>query len=121
MLNQHQQYGRKSEDMAAAYLKNQGFVILQRNYRTRLGEIDIIARDGQTIVFVEVKARKTDNTGSVKSSITQNKKIKITRLAQCYLKQSRTYDAKVRFDVVVIKGDGESIELIKNAFDAAFA
>ncbi len=118
MLNQNQQYGQKSEDLAARYLKKKGYEILQRNYRTRLGEIDIIARDGQAIVFVEVKARKTERAGSVKSSITKTKQMKITRLAQHYLKQTRTYDVKVRFDVVVIKGEGESVELFKNAFNA---
>ena len=120
MLNQHQQYGQKSEELAAGYLKKQGYEILQRNYRTRLGEIDIIARDDQTIVFVEVKARRTERAGSVKASITKTKKMKITRLAQYYLKQSGGYNRKARFDVVMIKGDGESIELIRNAFDAVF-
>lgn len=118
MLNENQQYGQKSEDLAAGYLKKKGYEILQRNYRTRLGEIDIIARDGKTIVFVEVKARRTGRSGSVKSSITKTKKIRITRLAQYYLKQSGEYGRKARFDVVTIKGDGESVELIRNAFDA---
>ncbi len=118
MLNQHQQYGRKSEELAAACLKKQGYTIVRRNYRTRLGEIDIIARDGQTIVFVEVKARKTDRAGSVKSSITRAKKAKLTRLAQYYLKQTGSRGVKARFDVVAIKGDGKSVDLIKNAFDA---
>ena len=118
MLNQNQQYGQKSEGLAAAYLEKNGYKILQRNYRTRLGEIDIIARDLQTLVFVEVKARKTESAGSVKSSITRAKKLKITRLAQFYLKQTRAYGSKIRFDVVVIKGAGESVELIQNAFEA---
>ena len=121
MLNQHQQYGKKSEDLAAKYLKKNGYKILLRNYRTRLGEIDIIARDGRTIVFVEVKARKTERAGSVKSSITAAKKLKITRLAQNYFKESGARDVKARFDVVVIKGEGGAVELIKNAFDAVLA
>jgi putative endonuclease len=121
MLNQHQRYGRKSEDTAAAYLKKRGYAILQRNYRTRLGEIDIIARDKETIVFVEVKARKTDRAGSGKSSITRTKQFRITRLAQYYLKQSGLRDVKARFDVVVIQGEGESVDLIQNAFEAVLA
>ncbi len=118
MLNQHQRYGQKSEDLAVAYLKKNGYTIVQRNYRTRLGEIDIIAQQGATLVFIEVKARRSDRAGSVKSSITRTKQFKITRLAQYYLKQTKSYDTKVRFDVVVIKGNGESIELIQNAFEA---
>jgi len=99
-------------------LKKQGYKILERNYRIRLGEIDIIARDGQALVFVEVKARKTESAGSVKASITTVKQFKITRLAQNYLKEYGLQGEKSRFDVVVIKGDGESVELIKNAFEA---
>ncbi|MEW6079047.1 MAG: YraN family protein [Thermodesulfobacteriota bacterium] len=121
MLNQFQRYGRKSEDRAVAFLKKQGYTIIQRNYRTRLGEIDIIARDKETIVFVEVKARMTDRAGSGKSSITRNKQFRITRLAQYYLKQSGLRDVKARFDVVVIQGDGETVELIRNAFAAVLA
>jgi putative endonuclease len=121
MLNQFQQYGRKSEDTAVAFLKKRGYDILQRNYRTRLGEIDIIARDKEAIVFVEVKARKTDRAGSGKSSVTRNKQFRITRLAQYYLKQTGLRDVKARFDVVVIQGEGEKVELIRNAFDAVLA
>jgi len=118
MLNQRQCYGRQSEARAAAYLKKHGYTILRQNYRTRLGEIDIIARDGQTLVFVEVKARRNDRAGSVKSSITKTKQLRITRLAQYYLKQTGAIGVKVRFDVVAIKGQDEGIELIPNAFDA---
>lgn len=120
MLNQNQQYGQKSEDLAVAHLKKHGYRILQRNYRIRLGEIDIIARDGQSVVFVEVKARRTERAGSVKSSITRTKQMRLTRLAQYYLKQSGLYGRKARFDVVMIRGGGESVELIKNAFNAVF-
>lgn len=118
MLNQFQRYGQKSEEIAAAYLTKRGYTILQRNFRTRLGEIDIIARDGPTIVFVEVKARKTEVAGSVKACITEAKKAKITRVAQYYLKKFEEQGIKVRFDVVTIKGDGESTDLFKNAFEA---
>jgi Holliday junction resolvase-like predicted endonuclease len=70
---------------------------------------------------VEVKARKTDRAGSIKSSITEIKKLRLTRLAQCYVKQSGLINAKLRFDVVVIRGEGESVELLQNAFEAVLA
>lgn len=83
-----------------------------------MGEIDIIARQGKSIVFVEVKARKTDRFGSPKESITRDKQIKLTRTALYYLKETGQSDTSARFDLVVITGDNNTPKLIKNAFDA---
>jgi putative endonuclease len=118
MLNRHQQYGQQGEQIAVTFLKKKGYKILLQNYRTPLGEIDIVARQGKSIVFVEVKARKTDRFGSPKESITRDKQIKLTRAALYYLKETGQSDASARFDLVVITGENNTPKLIKNAFDA---
>ena len=116
MPNRFQRYGQDSETRAAAYLQKQGYTIVRRNFRAPCGEIDIIARDGATLVFVEVKARRSDRYGGAKASITPAKISKITRTAQYYLKETRQSDTKVRFDVVFI--ENKMVDLYKNAFDA---
>lgn len=116
MLNGSQRYGKKSEQLAAGYLKKQGYTIICRNFRAPCGEIDIIARDGPALVFVEVKARRNHRYGGAKASITRAKMSKITQTALYYLKKTRQTDQKVRFDVVFI--ENEVADLYKNAFDA---
>ncbi len=120
MLNRHQQYGKASEQAAAAHLKQQGYKIISRNYRTPLGEIDIIARQGSKIVFVEVKARKTNRFGSARESITREKQGKLTRAALCYLKETGQYGLPARFDIVLIQGEAGTPEVIPNAFEAVW-
>ena len=124
MLNKHQQYGIAAETAAAKYLKKKGNKIIERNFKTKFGEIDIIAKDKDTIAFIEVKARKNQNFGSPKESITYTKKKKLSKSALFYLKNSKQMNVKARFDVAVIKSftDSENldIELIKNAFLTAY-
>ena len=123
MLNRKQQYGKKSESVAVAQLKKNGYQILERNYRTKMGEIDIIARDGDVIVFVEVKARQTTGYGNPKHAVTWTKQQKIARTALTYLKSTNQMDQKARFDVVAIQpaGNGPSVEIVKNAFELSGA
>ncbi len=118
MLNVRQLFGRFGEDLAARHLKAEGYKILETNYRNRFGEIDIIAKDAGTIVFVEVRSRRSNRFGRAKASVDITKQKKISRIAVAYLKASRQTDAKARFDVVAIdSGDhGARIELIRNAF-----
>jgi len=122
MLNQQQKFGEKGESMAARYLKKKGYKILEKNYRIPLGEIDIIAKDGKTIVFVEVKSRRSAQFGSPKWAITPKKQRKISMVALQYLKTTEQSTAKARFDVVTVIAtqDKQKIELIKNAFDLAY-
>lgn len=122
MLNKWQQFGRKSESIAADCLKKQGYSILELNYRTKLGEIDIIAKDKDTIVFVEVKARKSNSFGNPKFAVTYKKQKKISMVALCYLKSTKQSNSKARFDVVsIISGKGSlDLEIIKNAFEFAY-
>ncbi len=110
----------ESETAAVKYLEKKGYKIIERNFRTKFGEIDIIAKDKDTIAFIEVKARKNQNFGSPKESITYTKKKKLSKSALFYLKSSKQMNVKARFDVAVIKSFTDSqnpdIELIKNAF-----
>ena len=122
MLNRKQQFGKESESLAARHLKKNGYKILERNYRNTLGEIDIIAKDKDTLVFVEVKAKKTDLFGSPKEAVTHKKQIKISKVALLYLNATSQSNAKARFDVVAILStkDSTSIEIVKNAFELAY-
>ena len=116
-----QQFGETSETAAVRFLKKQGYQILTRNYRTKAGEVDIIAKDGDTIVFVEVKARRTAGYNP-KEAVTKTKQRRISIAALYYLKANRLLNAKARFDVVAfgVKNAPGGIELVKNAFELAF-
>jgi putative endonuclease len=105
--------GASSEDVAAAYLQALGFVILRRNLRGPGGEIDIVAKDGQTIAFVEVKARRGRSFGSALAAVDARKRARIRAVAADYL-QFFAPSAKARFDVVAI--DGTRVQLLRGAF-----
>jgi putative endonuclease len=122
MLNKQQSFGKKSESIAARHLKKNGYKILEQNYRTKLGEIDIIAKDKNTLVFVEVKARSSNRFGNPKWAVTPKKQKKISMVALLYIKSKKQSNVKARFDVVAISSakDNPSIEIIKNAFELAY-
>ena len=122
MLNRRQRYGKDSEAMAVKYLKRRGYKILIRNYRTRLGEIDIVARERDTLVFVEVKARHSERYGNPKAALTPAKQRKISMVALQYLKDTSQTKSRARFDVIAIRSQetGPDIEIIKNAFELAY-
>jgi putative endonuclease len=110
--------GLYGENQASEFLENNGYRILQRNFKTNLGEIDIIAKDKDCICFVEVKTRTSQDKGLPEESITKNKQHKLSQLALSYLKNKKLLDKSARFDVVSItQGSSENkIEIIKNAF-----
>jgi putative endonuclease len=122
LLNRKQKTGKKGESIAARLLRKKGYQILEQNYRTRLGEIDIIARDRNTLVFVEVKARSSNRFGHPKSAITPQKQRKISMVALHYLKITNQMRSKARFDVIAISSThtSQKVELIRNAFDLAY-
>ncbi len=122
MLNLRQVFGKFGEDLAVRYLKKKGYQVLCRNYRTRFGEIDIIAKDADTIVFVEVKSRRTSTFGHPKDSITHSKQKKISKTALYYLKTNDQSNCRARFDVVTVNSADKKIdvEIIKNAFELAY-
>lgn len=107
--------GGEAEALAAEYLARQGLTVTRRNYRCRFGEIDLIARDGITVVFVEVRSRRKDNYGGVAESITGTKRVRVIRAARHYLAGARQ-DPPVRFDVILIRGDPGQVEWIRGAF-----
>jgi len=114
------QFGRQGEDAAVSFLEKHGYQIIERNFRNRLGEIDIIARDRKTICFVEVKTRSTRHQGSPLEAITPLKQHKLSQMALFYLKQKSLTDNSARFDVISIQLDAQGnqvISLLKNAFD----
>ncbi len=122
MLNSRQKFGEKGESLAVWYLKKNGYKILEQNYRTKLGEIDIIAREKKTLVFVEVKTRRSLRYGSPKWAVTPKKQRTISMVALSYLKATHQTDARARFDVVAIisNQDEPQVEIVKNAFDLAY-
>jgi putative endonuclease len=119
MADRHQK-GRESEDLAARFLEKNGLKVVARNFRCPLGEIDLIGRDGGTIVFVEVKSRFAGGYGLPQESVTRSKQRRLTRLGQWYLKKNGMERQSARFDVVAIirRGDEPEITWIVNAFDA---
>lgn len=106
--------GKSAEDQALVFLSNHGLKLVARNYRCKQGELDLVMRDQQVLVIVEVRYRKSDTYGSALESVTHNKQIKILAATQHYL-NSQKLDDPMRFDVVAISGDG-SVNWIKNAF-----
>jgi putative endonuclease len=112
--------GNTGEDLACEELERRGYAIIARRYRRRGGELDIIARDGKTMVFVEVKAREGRAFGEACEAVTANKRRTITRLALDYLMRHRLTECACRFDVVSIHFDSGTpvIDVYQNAFDA---
>jgi putative endonuclease len=111
--------GQLGEDAAADYLQRQGYLILARNWRCSAGEIDVVAQDGQTVVFVEVRARRGDRFGTPEESITPEKQARLLEVAQTYLQEACLVDQDWRIDVVAIEMDRRGrikrLNLIRNA------
>jgi putative endonuclease len=116
-----QKLGKLAENLASRELVSRGYQILQRRFRTQFGEIDIVARDGGTLVFVEVRARAGEDYGSAEDSITARKIWKMTRMAQEYVMGHGLDDVDCRFDVVAVDWSGAEpvLTLYQSAFDAS--
>ncbi|MDD5731201.1 MAG: YraN family protein [Candidatus Omnitrophica bacterium] len=119
MSNAGLNLGRTGEELAVAFLRRKGYKIIARNYKTRLGEIDIIASDADTLCFIEVKTRCSGRSGLPKESVTGSKQRQISKAAICFLKEKRSLDKKARFDVVSVRyREGEpELDVLKNAFE----
>jgi putative endonuclease len=111
--------GKEGEKIAADFLKKNGYRITEINFRCPIGEIDIIARDKNELVFVEVKARKSSALGYPEQAVGAKKQKKMSQLALWYLQTKKLNDTRARFDVVAILmlPSGNDIRLIRNAFD----
>src|SRR5688500_2248129 len=117
-----QELGKSGESLAASELTARGYAIIARRYRTRYGEIDIIARDDETMVFVEVRRRGAHDCGTAAESVTPAKQRRVVRMAVDYLARNDLYDkCAVRFDVIAIDDQPNGpplVTLIRAAFDA---
>ena len=115
--------GERGEEIACAYLKGQKFTIVERNFRCKGGELDIIARDGKTLVFVEVKARRTLSFGPPQMAVTPFKQRQISKAALTWLARKKQFGVNARFDVVAILLPDHAVPVIdhiRNAFDLAY-
>lgn len=120
-MDRRQETGKLGEDVATRELARQGYSILARRYRTRFGEIDIVAQDGPTLVFVEVKARRSDACGSAAESVTTWKQRRIAAMALDYLARTGRTDAPCRFDVIAIDNAGSPSARVQHIKDAFYA
>lgn len=113
----HLARGRAAEDLAIRHLKQHGLAILQRNFRTRRGEIDVIAHDGATLVFVEVRLRGSRSFGGAAASITAHKRARLIAAANEYLARHRA-PPPCRFDAVLLDAlDESAVEWLRNVLD----
>lgn len=112
--SQNRVKGKIGETLAIKFLEDQGYKILETNYSNKLGEIDIIAKDNDRIVFIEVKERASAKFGYPREAVNSYKQQKIQMVANCYLKNKRLMDSYIRFDVVEILAG--NLTHLKNAF-----
>lgn len=113
--------GQRGEDAAARYLKRLGYVIVARGTRDNIGEIDLVAVDGRTIVFIEVKTRTTHDAGHPADAVDEAKQRRLTRLAVSYMKRHDLLECRARFDVVAVTwpagGGRPTVEHYRDAFE----
>lgn len=114
--------GKMGEELAVTQLRTMKYQILERNYRCLLGEMDIIAREKGSLVFVEVKTRATKDFGGPAAAVHERKQRQLSRIALLYLNQKKIRDVPARFDVVAVdlSGTKPRIEVIQNAFDLLY-
>ena len=113
--------GDRGETLAWKYLASQGYTLIEKNYRCKVGEIDIIAKKSGRLAFLEVKTRSDETYGTPEESVHPAKQKKIIRAAQWYLKEKKIYDTSISFDVLAIRwraGGEPEIKLIEHAFEA---
>jgi putative endonuclease len=114
---EHLATGREAEERAVALLRARGCVVLDRNYRTPRGELDIVARDGEYVVFVEVRARRSEAFGEPVLSVGSAKRAAVARAARAWLSAHGLDDHPIRFDIVTFTGENfENVEVYPNAF-----
>ena len=122
MTQERLSLGKKGEELAITQLKTLKYKILERNYKCPLGEIDIIARDKNTLVFIEVKTRATRDFGGPAAAVDLRKQRQLSRVALTYLNEKKLFDIPARFDVVAVEFIPLSprIEVIRNAFELCY-
>ena len=121
-LDPRRLFGQEGEATAERYLRRKGYRIVAKNLRSTLGELDLVAEDGRVLVFVEVKARRSEDFGGAIHAVHRQKQEKLIQLASQYLAKHHLTDRTCRFDVVLLQGTDASapqIEHIQNAFDVS--
>jgi putative endonuclease len=115
--------GKLGEELALKRIRALGYRIITRNYRCPLGELDIVAKDGDALVFLEIKTRKGKSLGYAKEAVNERKRRQLSRVALAYMKSKGYCDVRSRFDVVAInfRGEEQQIEVIQNAFDLVYS
>jgi putative endonuclease len=109
--------GHAAEDLAVRHLRKNGLKLLQRNYRSRFGEIDLIMRDHDTVVFVEVRYRRNSNFGAPQETVDPRKRARLRATAETFLQHSGQSSRNLcRFDIVALSGEQASLTWIQNAF-----
>jgi putative endonuclease len=121
MSRERKGVGQEGEQLAADHLTRLGYRIIARNYRCPFGEVDIVARDGTVLAFVEVKSRRSDRYGDPQQAVDHRKQGKLSRIALYYLADQHLSNQPARFDVVAVRLDskGSRVELIRDAFELA--
>ncbi len=117
----HLSLGQRGETLGWKYLLDQGYRILEKNFRCPLGEIDVVAQKDKRLVFIEIKTRSSNRFGSPQEAVTPAKQAKLVRLAEWYLRQTADKEARVSFEVLAVTWDGKTppeFKLIHNAFEA---
>jgi len=122
MPGENLDFGKEAEAAAVRFLEKQGYKPLARNYKSKFGEIDIVAIDRGVICFVEVKARHSALFGSPGEAVSRHKQRQISKAALCYLKENKLLERSARFDVVTLLYEKEppEITLIKDAFELSY-
>ena len=122
MTKERLELGKLGEKLALKRIKKLGYKLIESNYRCPLGEIDIIAKDDECLVFLEIKTRKGRSTGYAKEAIDQRKIRQISKVALFYMKTNNCLESKSRFDVIAININGQKkeLEIIPNAFELAY-
>lgn len=117
-MHARSELGRRGEDAACSLLRRLGFEVLERNYRSGRGEIDVVARRGETLVFCEVKTRRTDHWGTPAEAVDRAKQARLRRLAAAWMAERRPGYADVRFDVVsvIVRDDRTDVTHVPDAF-----
>lgn len=119
MTRERLDLGRIGEELALKRIKGLGYKKVAQNYRCALGEVDLIAKDGDALVFIEIKTRRGPSMARAKEAVDGRKRRKLSQLAQAYMKLHGLQDARARFDVVTVCLDQgpPQVEVIRNAFD----
>ncbi len=122
MTQERLSLGKFGEDLAFKEIKGLGYKKILRNYRCPLGEVDLIAMDGDTMVFVEVKTRKGRPLAYAKEAVNDRKRRQLSKVALFYMKSNNLNEVKARFDVVAVSlaGGEQQVEVIRNAFELAY-